>query len=54
MNRLRSARGWRRDAGQGLVEYGLILTLVTIVAILSLAYIGGGLTGMLSTVGKSV
>ena len=54
MTRLRSALGWRRDAGQGLVEYGLILTLVTIVAILSLAYIGGGLTGMLSTVGKSV
>ncbi|MGH2513848.1 MAG: Flp family type IVb pilin [Candidatus Limnocylindrales bacterium] len=46
--------GLRRDAGQGLVEYGLILTLVAIVAILSLAFIGGNLQGMLSTVGNSV
>jgi Flp pilus assembly pilin Flp len=44
----------RRDAGQGLVEYGLILSLVTIVAILSLAFLGGNLTGMLSTIGHSV
>jgi Flp pilus assembly pilin Flp len=43
-----------RDAGQGLVEYGLILTLVAIVAILSLAFIGGDLQGMLSKVGTSV
>ncbi|MFI5199046.1 MAG: Flp family type IVb pilin [Candidatus Limnocylindrales bacterium] len=46
--------GQRRDAGQGLVEYGLILSLVTIVAILSLAFLGGNLTGMLSTIGHSV
>ena len=43
-----------RDAGQGLVEYGLILSLVAIVAILSLAFIGGNLQGMISNVGHSV
>ncbi len=47
-------RGRRRNAGQGLVEYGLILSLVTIVAILSLAFIGGNLHNMLSNVGHSV
>ena len=47
-------RGWRRDAGQGLVEYGLILSLVAIVAILSLAFVGGNLHSMLSNVGHSV
>jgi Flp pilus assembly pilin Flp len=46
--------GQRRDAGQGLVEYGLILSLVTIVAILSLAFLGGNLNHMLSTIGHSV
>jgi Flp pilus assembly pilin Flp len=43
-----------RDAGQGLVEYGLILTLIAIVAIVSLAFIGGDLSSMLSNVGHSV
>ena len=57
MTRSRSAlavEGWCRDAGQGLVEYGLILMLVTIVAILSLAFFGSNVSGMISTVGKSV
>ena len=49
-----AVEGWCRDAGQGLVEYGLILTLVTIVAILSLAFFGSNVSGMISTVGKSV
>ncbi|GIW20563.1 MAG: hypothetical protein KatS3mg065_0859 [Chloroflexota bacterium] len=42
------------EAGQGLVEYGLILVLIAIVAILSLAFIGGTLSTMLSTIGNSV
>jgi pilus assembly protein Flp/PilA len=47
----------RRDAaeeGQGLVEYGLILSLIAIVAILSLIFLGGTLSTMLSDVGNSV
>ncbi len=46
----------RRPAGQGqgLVEYALILILIAIVAILSLIFIGGNLSTMLSSVGNSV
>ena len=42
------------EQGQGLVEYGLILVLIAIVAILSLMFIGGTLSTMLSNVGNSV
>jgi Flp pilus assembly pilin Flp len=36
------------------VEYGLILVLIAIVAILSLAFLGGTLSNMISNVGNSV
>ena len=42
------------EQGQGLVEYGLILTLIAIVAIVSLIFLGGTLSSMLSNVGSSV
>jgi Flp pilus assembly pilin Flp len=42
------------QAGQGLVEYGLILTLVVIVAIASLAFFGTAVSGYLSMIGTSV
>jgi len=42
------------EQGQGLVEYGLILVLIAIVAILSLAFLGGTLSNMISNVGNSV
>jgi pilus assembly protein Flp/PilA len=41
---------WRQEEGQGLVEYALILVLVSIVAIGALAAIGGGVTNVLQTV----
>jgi pilus assembly protein Flp/PilA len=41
---------WNREEGQGLVEYALILVLVSIVAIGALAAIGGGVTNVLQTV----
>jgi pilus assembly protein Flp/PilA len=48
-------RQWRStERGQGLVEYGLILVLIAIVAILSLAFLGGTLSSMISNVGNSV
>jgi pilus assembly protein Flp/PilA len=40
----------RQEEGQGLVEYALILVLVSIVAIGALAAIGGGVTNVLQTV----
>lgn len=44
----------REDEGQGLVEYALIIALVSIVAIGALTLLGGNITGALSTVAGSV
>ena len=45
----------RRDGeGQGLAEYALILALIAIVAIVALIFLGGQVSTILSTVGKSV
>ena len=42
------------EQGQGLVEYALILTLIAIVAIAALVFIGNTLSTTLSMVGASV
>lgn len=49
------ARGALRssEAGQGLAEYALILTLIAIVAISALLFLGGGIDTILSTINKS-
>jgi len=52
VRRLISAGGSER--GQGLVEYALILTLIAIVAIVALVYLGNQVTTELSKVGTSV
>ena len=44
----------RRDDGQGMVEYALILVLIAIVAIVSLSFFGHTVSGMLSMIGNSV
>ena len=44
----------RDDDGQGLAEYALILALIAIVAIVALLLLGGQVSKVLSTVGKSV
>ena len=45
----------RRDEdGQGLAEYALILALIAIVAIVALIFLGGQVSGVLSTVGDSI
>jgi Flp pilus assembly pilin Flp len=44
-----------REEGQALVEYGLILALVSVVAVIALALIGTNVTAKLNTVaGKLV
>jgi pilus assembly protein Flp/PilA len=53
INRVLSAI--RRDEdGQGLAEYALILALIAIVAIVALIFLGGQVSGILSTVGNSL
>ena len=44
----------RHEQGQGLTEYALILTLIVIVAIIALVFIGGQVSQVLSNVGNSV
>jgi hypothetical protein len=44
----------RAFAGQGLAEYALILTLIAIVAILALLFLGSDIQRLLSMVGSSV
>ena len=44
----------RRDEGQGLAEYALILALIAIVAIIALIFLGSQVSSILSTVGASV
>jgi pilus assembly protein Flp/PilA len=42
------------EEGQGLTEYALILALIAIVAIVALNFLGGKVSGVLSTVGSSL
>ncbi len=44
----------RDEEGQGLAEYALILSLIAIVAIFALAFLGSNVSSLLSTVGNSV
>jgi pilus assembly protein Flp/PilA len=44
----------RRDDGQGLAEYALILALIAIIAIVALIFLGGQVSSILSTVGGSI
>ena len=45
---------WKREEGQGLVEYALILVLVSIVAIAALKALGGSITGILNTIANTL
>lgn len=42
------------EEGQGLAEYSLILVLIAVVAIVALIFLGGAISGLLSTVGAQV
>jgi Flp pilus assembly pilin Flp len=44
----------RTGEGQGLAEYALILSLIAIVAIVALLFLGGSISSILSQVGQSV
>ncbi len=48
---LAAARRLSREEAQGLVEYGLILALMALVAVVALTFFGGELSTLLSVVG---
>jgi Flp pilus assembly pilin Flp len=50
----RTVCSWRRDEGQALVEYALILMLVALLAITALTSIGGSVTDFLNDIAASV
>ncbi len=54
LGRTPPVRQVRAQDGQGLVEYGLIISLVAIIAILALITLGGNVTTLLSATGQSV
>lgn len=42
------------DEGQTLVEYGLIIALIAVVAIAAMTFLSGSITGVFSNVGSSL
>ena len=44
----------RKDDGQGLAEYALILALIAIIAIVALVFLGGATSKILSSLGNSI
>ncbi len=44
----------RPSSGQGLVEYGLILALSTVVAVVVLVFFGGTLSAVLEAIGQAI
>ena len=44
----------RKEEGQGLAEYALILALIAVVAILALVFLGGKISGILSNIGVNI
>jgi Flp pilus assembly pilin Flp len=44
----------RHDEGQGLAEYALIISLIAIVAIVALMFLGNNISTTLSSVGNAI
>ena len=42
------------DEGQSLAEYALILALIAVVAIAALLFLGGQISGILSTIAAAI
>ena len=45
---------FRREAGQGLAEYALILALIAILAITALLFLSGQINTILSSIGHGL
>jgi pilus assembly protein Flp/PilA len=44
----------RRDEGQGLAEYALILSLIAVIAIAALVFLGTQISTLLSSIGAAI
>jgi pilus assembly protein Flp/PilA len=44
----------RREEGQGLAEYGLILSLIAVLAVFALMFVSGNITKLISVVGHGL
>jgi pilus assembly protein Flp/PilA len=44
----------KNEEGQGMAEYGLILALVALAAILAFTFLGGEIATLMSTVGTAL
>jgi Flp pilus assembly pilin Flp len=44
----------RGQRGQGIVEYGLILALSAVVAVVVLVFLGGTLSAVLEVIGEAI
>jgi len=45
---------WSEEVGQGLVEYGLILVLSALVAVVVLVFFGGTISAVLEAIGEAI
>ncbi len=44
----------RDEDGQGIAEYALIISLIAVVAIVALLFLGGNVSKLISSVGRSI
>jgi pilus assembly protein Flp/PilA len=44
----------RKESGQGLAEYALILALIAVLAIAAITFMGGAINQMLSDLGNAL
>jgi pilus assembly protein Flp/PilA len=44
----------RREEGQGLAEYALILAFIAVVAVVALIFLGPKISGLLSSIGNDL
>jgi pilus assembly protein Flp/PilA len=45
---------WRDEAGQGLVEYALIISVIAIAVIVAMIFLRGQLQNMFSNIGNNL
>ena len=43
-----------REEGQGLAEYGLIISIIAVLAVLGLMFISGSINTLLSVIGQKL